>query len=170
MRTLLLTSLLLAHIIFSGDAKAQITERERPAEWENLAYGGRFMDRFLPIPPMGTLTSETWGAGNVLPRYAENGIEDSEWSYWGGNALLGPDGKFHLLVCRWREDSRKGHGEWPNSLVVHAVSDQSMGPYKVVSTVGKGHNPEVFQLKDGRYVIYVIDGYYISGAQTFSTT
>ena len=27
---------------------------------------------------------------------------------------------------------------------------------------GKGHNPEAFQLKDGRVVVYVIDGYYIA--------
>ena len=153
--------ILLAPLMYS-DLHAQITERERPVEWEDLAYGGRFMDRFLPIPPMGTLTSETWGADNVLPRYTENGIEDSEWSYWGGNALLGPDGLYHLYVCRWREDSRKGHMEWPRSLVAHAVSDHSMGPYKVKETVGPGHNPEVFQLKDGRYVIYVYEGYYIS--------
>lgn len=162
MRTLLFACSLLAIQSLSGDAYAQITERDRPAEWNDLVYGGRFMDRFLPIPTMGPLTSDTWGAENVLPRYTENGIEDNEWSYWGGNALLGPDGKYHLFVCRWREDSRKGHGEWPRSLVVHAVSDQSMGPYRVAGTVGKGHNPEVFRLKDGSYVIYVIDGHYIS--------
>ena len=28
--------------------------------------------------------------------------------------------------------------------------------------MGKGHNPEAFQLKDGRVVVYVIDGYYIA--------
>jgi hypothetical protein len=32
----------------------------------------------------------------------------------------------------------------------------------VNDTIGKGHNPEVFLLKDGRYVLYVIDGYYIA--------
>ena len=28
--------------------------------------------------------------------------------------------------------------------------------------MGKGHNPEAFRLKDGRVVVYVIDGYYIA--------
>jgi len=162
MKPFIIACMILLAPLIHVDLHAQITERERPEEWEDLVYGGRFMDRFLPIPPMETLSSKTWGAENVLPRYTENGIEDSEWSYWGGNALPGPDDLYHLYVCRWREDSRKGHMEWPNSLVVHAVSDHSMGPYKVISTVGKGHNPEVFQLKDGRYVIYVIGGYYIS--------
>ena len=162
MRTLLCTITLLAFHFLTGDVDAQIIERERPADWNDLVYGGRFMDRFQPIPVVGSLTSDTWGAENVLPRYTENGIEDNEWSYWGGNALPDPDGSYHLFVCRWREDSRKGHGEWPQSIVVHAVSDHSFGPYKVVETVGKGHNPEIFRLNDGRYVIYVIDGYYIS--------
>ncbi|TFH26398.1 MAG: hypothetical protein E4H10_07110, partial [Bacteroidia bacterium] len=123
MRNIIIACMFLLGLLLNANLQAQITERERPAEWNDLVYGGRFMDRFLPMPPMGTLTSETWGAENVLPRYVENGIEDPEWSYWGGNALLGTDGKYHLYVCRWREDSRKGHMEWPNSMVVHAISD-----------------------------------------------
>jgi hypothetical protein len=146
------------------NGNAQITERERPAEWENLVYGGRFMDRFLPMPAQGPLTSDTWGTAGVKPRYIENGLEDNEWSYWGGNALLGDDGKYHLFVCRWPEDSEKGHMAWPNSEVVHAVSDDSFGPYKVLETIGKGHNPEIFQLKDRRFVIYFYKGYYISNS------
>jgi len=162
MRTLLFKCILIPFLLFSVDLNAQITDRERPEAWENLVYGGRFMDRFLPIPEMGELSSETWGAENVLPRYTDNGLEDMEWSYWGGNALKGADGKYHLFVCRWREDSRKGHMEWPRSLVVHALSDDPLGPYRVQETIGKGHNPEIFQLEDGRYVIYVYKGYYLS--------
>lgn len=120
------------------------------------------MDRFLPIPTIGALTDNTWGAENVVPRYVDNGIEDMEWSYWGGNILLDNDSQYNLLVARWAESSPKGHGEWPNSTVVHAVSDNSFGPFKVKKTIGKGHNPEAFQLTDGRYVIYVIDGYYMA--------
>lgn len=120
------------------------------------------MDRFLPIPPVGSLSSETWGGENVLPRYVDNGLEDQEWSYWGGNALKGDDGLYHLFVCRWREDSRKGHMEWPRSIVVHAVAENPLGPYEVKESIGPGHNPETFQLADGRYVIYVYKGRYIS--------
>jgi len=162
MKTFLIASVLIAVQFTTGDIYAQITERERPEDWQDLAYGGRFMDRFLPIPPMGTLSSDTWGAENVLPRYTDNGIEDQQWSYWGGNALLGPDGNYHLFLCRWREDSRKGHMEWPRSIVVHAISENPMGPYKVRESIGEGHNPEIFQLQDGRYVIYVYEGCYIS--------
>ena len=147
---------------FAIQTKAQITERERPVEWKNLILGGRFMDRFLPMVPIGPLTSDTWGANSVRPRYIENGIEDDEWSYWGGNSILGDDGRYHLFVCRWREDSLKGHGEWPNSKVVRTVSDKAGGPYKVVETIGAGHNPEIFRADNGQYVLYVIDGRYVS--------
>jgi len=41
------------------------------------------MDLFLPMPVQGELTSETWGADNVKPRYIDNGIEDNEWPYRG---------------------------------------------------------------------------------------
>jgi hypothetical protein len=143
-------------------SQAQITERERPAEWEDLVYGGRFMDRFLPMQVQGPLTYATWGAAGVVPRYIENGLEDNEWSYWGGNVRLGEDGKYHLFVCRWREDAEKGHMAWPESEVVYAVAEQSFGPYEVKKTIGPGHNPEWFQLTDGSYVIYVYKGYYLA--------
>jgi hypothetical protein len=149
--------------MFCGtSSNAQVTERERPKEWGDLILGGRFMDRFLPMPVQGELTRDSWGAENVVPRYIENGLEDGEWSYWGGNAKLGEDGKYHLFVCGWREDSPKGHMQWPRSTVFHAVAGNSFGPYIVKDELGFGHNPEIFQLKDGRYVVYVINGYFIS--------
>lgn len=140
----------------------QITERPRPKEWDHLVEGARFKDRFLPMPKGKVITASNWGAEGVRKRYIDNGIEDGERSYWGGNILKGDDGKFHLYVCGWPERSDKGHMEWPNSIVYHTVSDHSIGPYKIVDTIGKGHNPEIFRSKNGMYVIYVINGYYIS--------
>jgi hypothetical protein len=120
------------------------------------------MDRFLPMPNIGRFTSDTWGADNVVPRYIDNGIENRKYSFWGGNKVLGDDGKYHLYVCGWLESSPRGHATWPNSNVFHAISDNLYGPFVVKDSIGKGHNPEVFRLSDGRYVIYVINGYYIS--------
>lgn len=150
--------------LISQNGNCQVTNRERPKEWDDLILGGRFMDRFLSMPVQGPLTSATWGAKEVRPRYIDNGLEDTKWSYWGGNPLMGEDGKYHLYVCRWPENAEKGHMDWPNSLVVHAVADNSLGPYEVKETIGKGHNPETFRLKDGRFVIYVYKGYYISNS------
>jgi putative NIF3 family GTP cyclohydrolase 1 type 2 len=161
-RAFAVVCVLLVSSVFGLDARALSVDRNVPEEWKGLVIGGRFMDRFLPMPVQGKLSNDTWGGDNVRPRYVDNGIEDDTWSYWGGNAKLGKDGKYHLYVCRWREDSEKGHNEWPRSEVVHAVAENSYGPYRVKETLGKGHNPEVFQLSDGRYVVYVMNGYYIA--------
>lgn len=160
-RSLFKFALLGVMLLISHSSFSQITERERPAEWKQLVKGARFMDRFLPMKG-NVLSSDTWGADCVLPRYVDNGIEDGIWSYWGGNIRKGEDGKYHLFVCGWLECSPKGHMEWPNSYVFHTVSDNLTGPFKPVRIIGKGHNPEIFRAKDGRYVVYVIDGRYVS--------
>lgn len=160
-RSLFKIALLGVMLLISHSSFSQITERERPAEWKQLVKGARFMDRFLPMKG-NVLSSDTWGADCVLPRYVDNGIEDGVWSYWGGNIRKGEDGKYHLFVCGWLECSPKGHMEWPNSYVFHTVSDNLTGPFKPVRIIGKGHNPEMFRAKDGRYVVYVIDGRYVS--------
>ncbi|WP_366184059.1 glycoside hydrolase family protein [Flavobacterium ovatum] len=156
--------LLLFFIVFLSNLSmiAQDVERSKPEHWKGLVFGGRFMDLFLPMPANGKLTSTTWGTKAVKPRYIDNGIEDATWSYWGGNIIKDTDGKYHQFLCRWREDSAKGHMEWPNSEVVHAISENSLGPFKVSDVIGKGHNPEIHELKDGRYFISVNGGYYLA--------
>lgn len=158
MRKLLL---LIGTSILSASLCAQVTERERPAEWKQLVKGSRFMDRFQAMPE-GIQGKDSWGTDSVQNRYRDNGIEVDGMSFWGGNILQTADGKYHLYVCGWPENSPKGHMFWPNSTVYHAVSDNSYGPFKIQNSVGKGHNPEAFRLDDGRIVVYVIDGYYIA--------
>ena len=150
-----------ALLLISNATFSQVTERERPKEWDQLVNGARFMDRFLPMKG-NKLSSDTWGTAGLRPRYVDNGIEDRIWSYWGGNIRKGEDGKYHLMVCGWLEASPKGHMEWGNSWVFNTVSDNLTGPFKPVNIIGKGHNPEIFRAKDGRYVIYVINGRYVS--------
>ena len=96
----------------------QSVQRERPAEWDHLVYGGQFKDILQAMPILSPLTSDTWGGENVLPRDVTNGIESPEWSYWGGNAILGKDGMYHLYVCRWAENSPEGHFQYHDSEVV----------------------------------------------------
>jgi len=158
----LLTLALLTGLVTS--VHAQHEDVVRPAAWKDLAFGGRFMDRFEPMPLLGQRTEDTWGVDAVKPRDVLNGIEEAEWSYWGGNILQGKEGTFHLFVCRWRENSPKGHMAWRQSEVVRAVSKNRLGPYKVAEVIGPGHNPEAYQLKDGRYVCYLINGYYLGAS------
>lgn len=148
-------------------ATAQIAERERPAEWQHLIKGARFMDRFLSMPD-GAQAKDIWGTDGVQNRYIDNGIEYPDLSFWGGNILQDVEGKYHLYVCGWPESSPKGHMFWPNSTVFHAVSNKSTGPFKIQNSIGKGHNPEAFRLKDGRIVVYTIDGYYIADREDAS--
>ncbi len=157
----LIASMLMSLTLVTHNLSAQITERELPKEWDNLVKGARFMDRLLPMKG-SNLSSDTWGAASVKPRLIDNGIEDRIWSYWGGNIVKADDGLYHLMVCGWLESSAKGHMEWPNSYVFNTISNNPTGPFKLRNMLGKGHNPEVYRLKDGRYVLYVIGGRYIS--------
>lgn len=151
----------LSVVILPAAVSAQITERQRPAEWDNLIPGARFVDRFLPMPD-GTLSSGVWGAANVVPRFVDNGIESPDISFWGGNILQDEKGTYHLFVCGWPENSPKGHMTWPQSTVYHAEGTKLHGPYHITDSIGPGHNPEAYRLDDGRVVVYVIDAYYIA--------
>ncbi len=121
-----------------------------------------FIDYFLPTPIHGHLTTEAWGAPNVLPRDPQNGLEDTtmkKWCYWDGQIIKGPDGKYHMFASRW--DQSKGHRGWSGSVAVHAVSDSPTGPYIDKGLVwpdnqsGKGHNVTALVLPDGRYAVVV---------------
>lgn len=157
--SLLLTGF--AFILFNHPINAQVKDREIPKEWDNLVEGGRFRDLFLPMHNGKIVKKPNWGADAVMNRYVDNGIEDQKNSYWGGNIKYA-NGQYHLFVCGWPESSEKGHMAWPGSTVYHTISKNINGPYKIIDTIGKGHNPEIFQAKDGSYVIYVIDGSYRS--------
>ena len=101
-----------------------------------------------------------WGAEGVLPRDRDNGIEDPDWSYWGGRPVLDKDGMYHMLVTRWPANATKGHWEWPYSTVTHVVADKPTGPYRVKDELaysfhnGLGHNPDIILLNDGTYMLY----------------
>jgi hypothetical protein len=120
------------------------------------------IDYFLPMPIHGRLTTNAWGAPNVLPRDPQNGLEDptmKKWCYWDGKIIQGPDRKYHLFASRW--DQAKGHNGWWTSCAVEAVSDDPTGPYQdqglcwPQSEGGKGHNVTALILPDGRYAVVV---------------
>lgn len=148
-------------LIYVSAATAQVTQRVLPEEWSELVEGGKFMDRF-EVMPRGITGNATWGCREVQDRYTDNGIEFPDFSVWGGNILKGDDGLYHLFACGWPENSPGGHMFWPNSTVFHAISHTSYGPYTLEDYIGKGHNPEAFRLDNGRWVVYVIDGFYIA--------
>lgn len=121
-----------------------------------------FIDYFLPTPPHGELSSNVWGASNVLPRDNQNGLEDTtikQYCYWDGQIIKASDGKYHMFASRWNESS--GHNGWFGSVAVHAVSDSLLGPYvdKGIcwpdEASGRGHNVTALTLPDGRYAVVI---------------
>jgi hypothetical protein len=120
------------------------------------------IDYFQPIPIKGKLSALAWGAAEVGPRDQDNGLEDRDlrqWCYWDGAVIQGPDGKWHMFASRWPEN--RGHRGWWESLAVHAVSDDVLGPYTDVGLCwpdnegGKGHNVTALTMPDGRYAITI---------------
>ena len=130
-----------------------------------LVRGGQFKDLILPMPIIEGLESEgIWGNSNVLPRDRDNGIEDNQWCYWGGNPVLGKDGRYHIAICRWPEAN--GHHGWFHSEVAHCVSESPLGPYQVTQTiVEQGHNPEVLAMPDGTYRLHVLNNNSVYSSQ-----
>jgi hypothetical protein len=120
------------------------------------------IDYFLPIPVRGQLSKDAWGAATVGPRDQSNGLEDptiQKWNYWDGQIVKGTDGKWNMFASRW--DQGKGHGAWPTSLAIHAVSDEVLGPYVDQGQCwpddrgGKGHNVTALVMPDGRYAVTI---------------
>jgi hypothetical protein len=118
------------------------------------------IDYFLPTPIVCPLTSDTWGAAGVIPRDVCNGLEDSTgklWTYWDGQ-ILEQGGTYHIYASRWAASTN--FNNWPNALVVHAVSNGTlMGSYipdadpPFTYDNGKGQNVTGATLNDGSYVV-----------------
>ena len=120
------------------------------------------IDYFRPMPIVGKLSKDVWGAPGVLPRDPQNGLEDptiQKWDYWDGQIVKSPDGKYHLFASRW--DHAAGHKGWTHSVAVHAVSDNVIGPYEDKGMCwpdnmgGRGHNVTALVMPDGRYAVTV---------------
>lgn len=124
---------------------------------KGFVRGGQFKDLILPMPIISGLeTDGIWGNSNVVPRDKDNGIEDNQWCYWGGNPIKGKDGNYHIAICRWPENT--GHMGWFESEVAHCVSDNPFGPYEITETiVKKTHNPEVLKLPDGTFALHTMN-------------
>ncbi|MDH7600359.1 MAG: hypothetical protein QHH07_12120, partial [Sedimentisphaerales bacterium] len=128
----------------------------------SLVNGKTLIDYFLPVPIRGPLSTDVWGGQEVGARDIRNGLEDPtcrQWSYWDGQIIKGPDGRYHMFTSRW--DQALGHRGWSRSVAVHAVSDNPIGPYEdkglcwPENQAGKGHNVTALVLPDGRYAIVV---------------
>lgn len=151
------------YVIYAFDHSGNRSIASKPIRARVPSISGTsFSDLIQPMPIHRELRSDLWGAESVIPRDPDNGIEDPDWSYWGGRPVREKDGRYHMQVTRWPANALKGHWEWPNSTVAHVVADQPCGPYKVKENLaydfhdGLGHNPDIILLNDGSYMLYAL--------------
>jgi hypothetical protein len=158
MRSTTTTSRVRASLIFG--AALTVWGAESPAAGASDAGGKTLIDYFLPTPIVCPLTSNTWGAAGVVPRDICNGLEDStnkQWQYWDGKILQGTDATYHMYAGRWPQAN--GFADWPNSVMVEAVSTSMlMGTYVPDATTpaplaGKEQNVTGISLRDGGFVL-----------------
>lgn len=160
-----------------------VKARETLAEAVEEKGVTQFMDCMDPMPIVGELSEDCWGAGEVGARDQDNGLEDrtlENYCYWDGGILKDEKtGKYYMFASRWNQAG--GHwGEntdsgwvdgWQGSQAVYAVSDNLYGPYKDMGPIwpdwceGAGHNVFPFELSESdplceegyRYAISISD-------------
>lgn len=124
----------------------------------------QYIDCFLPMPIIGELSEDCWGAEAVGPRDQENGLEDkemSEWCYWDGSIIKDEEsGKYYMFASRWPQNGGHwgseddGYLGWRGSKAIRAVSDNLYGPYVDEGPIwpdyydGAGHNVFAFKLSE----------------------
>ena len=92
-------------------------------------------------------------------------LKEDGYHVWGGSAVLGPDGDYHLFYSRWPKST--GFQGWvSHSEIAHAVSNRMEGPYEPldVALPARGddqwdadmtHNPTVHKFGEKYYLYYV---------------
>ncbi|MBR0413261.1 MAG: glycoside hydrolase family protein [Eubacterium sp.] len=149
------------------------------AEQENNDTPRQFVDCFLPMPVIGNLSSDAWGADLVGARDQQNGLEDptlENYEYWDGGIFKNEqNGKYYMFGSRW--DQAGGHWGndeapgWQGSVAIYATSDNLYGPYEDQGMLwadwceGAGHNVFPFKISESdtlyaqgyRYAISISD-------------
>ncbi len=91
----------------------------------------QFMNGVEPMPIIGRLSSDVWGADTVGARDQKNGLEDptlENYSYWGGRILKDPSsGIYYMFASRWA--ANEGYAGRNNAKVIAATSNDINGPY-----------------------------------------
>eukprot|EP00750_Incisomonas_marina_P020695 INCI4074.11.p1 GENE.INCI4074.11~~INCI4074.11.p1 ORF type:complete len:492 (-),score=45.36 INCI4074.11:1168-2643(-) len=108
------------------------------------------------VPAYGGPRSDTaWGPQNVTS--------------WGGNILLGDDGKYHLWVSAMADGG--GLNTWvSHSQIDHAVADDPMGVFHKVDTAlqHEAHNSSPLRAPNGSYLLFHIGNSNVSsGGSSF---
>jgi hypothetical protein len=95
---------------------------------------------------------------DLAPGPPNGAIRRAGWSSWGGSPIRADDGKIHVFASQMANHCPLG--TWQNnSLVIHAIADEILGPYTVQDELVLPpfhHNPSVQRAPDGTFLIYCI--------------
>lgn len=120
----------------------------------------QFMDCIEPMPIIGSLSEDCWGAADVGARDQDNGLEDRDlknYCYWDGAIIKEEEtGKYYMFASRWNQAGghwgQDGIPGWQGSQAIYSVSDNLYGPYEDLGPIwpewceGAGHNVFPFKL------------------------
>lgn len=100
----------------------------------------------------------------LLQPVPETGLLTEDGYYvWGGSAVKGPNGRYHIFYARWKKE-HFFNGWVTHSEIAHGVAEKPEGPFrfKDVALPARGieywdglctHNPTVKEF-DGKYYLY----------------
>ena len=109
-----------------------------------------------PPPPPGPGPAPPFKLGRSWAVYANETL-----AAWGGNALLGDDGLYHLYTSAM--PGPEGHpgpcviNTWErNSAVLHAVAKSPIGPFKWsnIALEASHTNPQIMRTPDGEWLLF----------------
>lgn len=119
---------------------------------------GRVGDKMaFSLDENGTKIETLFDGLQPIPK--NSGLQMDGYFVWGGS-VIEADGLFHMFASRWPAESSFPSGYMTQSEIVHAVSDNPIGPYSfqdvVTPTRGEAywdgqmtHNPSIYRVGDG---------------------
>ena len=157
-----LTTVGLLCLLLQAPAAASAAGKDSECTSDSDCYGGRC------LPSGECVCPPLWASPNcqtlrVKPaRASAPGLMLRDTSTWGGTAVQGADGLYHMFAARMvaRCGLRSWHNAFngtqvANSDIVHATAPTPDGPYTVVETVLNtfAHGPQASVLPDGRFAV-----------------
>ena len=107
----------------------------------------------------------------ILPAVKNGGYRDENYWIWGGSAIKGEDGRYHLFVARYPRSLNFLYSFYTNSEIVRCSADTPEGPFTFqdVALPVRGpefwdgrmtSNPTIHKHKD-TYLLYYIANTYL---------
>jgi hypothetical protein len=125
---------------------------------------GQCINKGVACPTPPCTAAPPFKFGESYPAYA-----NASMTSWGGNAVVGDDGKYHLYTSAMSYGKNNNAlmsdlipgpcsvGTWVrNSLVIHAVASAPTGPFSMtdIALPSVHTNPQIMRTPDGEWLLY----------------